>query len=233
MKLTNDEKLKADKIFNDNNNKIKTLPVELFLKLISSDYIQVLAPYWGPDDFVVIDIGTTSTDTIKGEIIRLTAVKFIDKEPHVFQTWVKPIKPLASENMDFFGIDDEWIENASDLNVAMKDFDNFIKGHLLVCYSLDKIIPLLQEKYNQYLQKDFDFRIESVIDLSKSLDELTQNQVNHIESYGVDDLMAFYNSPNRMPAKNKKWEAVCTSLAYAYMDMINEYRQITGDHSLD
>src|SRR5690554_3339194 len=86
--------------------------------------------------FTAFDFETTGLNSYSDEIIEIGAVKIKDgKIIDEFGTFVKPEKRIPAKITKLTGINNQMVDNAPGLSVALKDFRNFIGDTVLVAYN--------------------------------------------------------------------------------------------------
>ena len=97
------------------------------------------------NNFVVFDVETTGLDADTCEIIEIGAAKIENgKITEKFQTLIKPSKPISDLITNLTGIDNSMVEDAPNIEDAIKDFHYFCENTILVGYNVSFDIKFVQ-----------------------------------------------------------------------------------------
>lgn len=143
-------------------------------------------------DYTVIDIETTSLDSLAGEILEISAVKVINKK--VVDTFSKIIK--VNEKIGLFttnltGITNEMVlkegENLKDVLSAFSNFleDDIIIGHN-VNFDINFLYDSMEENLGEALTNDY-------IDTLR----LSRKVLPYLDHHRLDDLIDYFNLNKR------------------------------------
>lgn len=171
-------------------------------------------------NFTVIELETTGLDTESGEMIKLTAVKFIGESRITFDTWIKPKNIVHASIKNFIGYQDEWIDNAPYIETVIDDFDKFLDKDHLVAHNAEFVITFLQKAYKSYLKKDFDHKIDCIYKLAKDLSKRKNKKC-----YFIMDIINTYcpHIKDIPPLSAENLAFRCYALGDAYKAMLQEY----------
>ncbi|WP_290776305.1 3'-5' exonuclease [Anaerofustis sp.] len=131
-----------------------------------------------PIDYCVIDIETTGLDPNENEIIEIGAIKVRNKEIiSEYQTLVKPEKDTLSEKItDITGITSDMIKDKRTIKEVVPEFDDFIKGEILLGHNVNFDINFLYDNYerksNLHISNDY-------VDLLKISRKISPEFENH------------------------------------------------------
>lgn len=98
---------------------------------------------WGriPNEFVVFDLETTGLEASECNILEIGALRFI-KENYLasgkvdtFQAFVKQDGPIPTEIVNITSITDEMASAGDELDVALKDFLDFVGNRQVIAYN--------------------------------------------------------------------------------------------------
>lgn len=113
-----------------------------------------------PDEYVVLDIETTGLNAKFNEIIELSALRIkngtVEDE---FNSLVRPKGSISSYITQLTGITREMTLGAPDIKDAIKDFNEFCSGHIIlghnVRFDINFINNNLQKHYNIPFNNDY------------------------------------------------------------------------------
>ena len=163
-------------------DKIKVIyGVECYL--VNDSTSVVMGPGGGDFDgeFVVFDIETTGLRADREAITEIGAVKIRNREiVDRYQTFVNPEKPIPRNITELTGISDDMVANAPTIDIAIKDFYDFIGDATLVAHnaSFDTSFIKLAAKNNGL---EFGFTYIDTLELARCT-------VEGVKNYKLDTL---------------------------------------------
>ncbi len=138
---------------------------------------------------VFIDIETTGLDTLADEIIEIAAISVnANEEPEPWSTLVKIGKPIPVEITKLTQITDEMLEGGVEIQEALKQLSEIIKGKTVVCYNRKFDMLFLR---NAYSKADIEFPVGKAIDLLMT----ARKKVSGITNYKLGTLAEYYGIP--------------------------------------
>lgn len=97
--------------------------------------------------FVSINVETTGTNQHKHDIVRISAMKFIDFRPtELFETYVLPPELITSKQEELCGITNDLLRGAPTMSEIVPALWRFMNGFHLVGYRLEFDLKFLSEK---------------------------------------------------------------------------------------
>ena len=105
------------------------------------------------DEFVAFDCETTGLDPRKAEIVSIGAVKIIGNKiltSERFDVFVKPSKDMSEESIKIHHIRNCDVENAVDVETAIKAFAAFIGTRTLVGYYLEFDVAMIDKYLSRF-----------------------------------------------------------------------------------
>ena len=105
------------------------------------------------DEFVAFDCETTGLDPRKAEIVSIGAVKIIGNKiltSERFDVFVKPSKDMSEESIKIHHIRNCDVQNAVDVESAIKSFAKFIGTRTLVGYYLEFDVAMVDKYLNKF-----------------------------------------------------------------------------------
>ena len=167
------------------------------------------------NDYTVIDIETTSLDSISGKILEISALKvrnskIVDK----FSQIVNINERIGYFTMKLTGITNEIVETeGKDLIEVLESFISFLENDIIIGHNVNFDINFLydnlKENLNFYLTNDY-------IDTLR----LSRKVLPNLKSHKLDSLIDFYNLEIR-----DKHRALndCILTNKVYEELIKEY----------
>jgi DNA polymerase III subunit epsilon len=102
---------------------------------VSEAAIQALSTPWRELTFVGFDTETTGKYPVSAEICEIGAVKWRGgKVVDVFETLIRPTKPMGSEVIAIHGITNEMVEGAPRIHEKIGEFHDFVQGAIPVAH---------------------------------------------------------------------------------------------------
>lgn len=93
---------------------------------------------------IFLDFETTGLEVGKEAIIEIGALKIDeDGDEHLYQTFIKPPKPIDPRITKITGIDDDMVSQAPAIDVGIKELAAFIGGGKIVAHNADFDVPWL------------------------------------------------------------------------------------------
>lgn len=209
-------------------------PFDELNKMIPSVSVQAKNKVFRKGNFVVIGTCSTGPDIDNDEIYLLCGVKYFRAQPSKqFFSWVKPQKALAEDLKNYIDADEEWMAKTPSIDVALKKFDKFLDAHLLVCFDEDEDLVFLKEAYRKHLNKEFNYKVDPIIKIAKSLDNIRKADL--IVHYDYSWIMTMYCQYPDYPKEFKKDPATlyCFLLGDTYKSILNDYIEYTGSKSFE
>ena len=105
------------------------------------------------DEFVAFDCETTGLDPKKAEIVSIGAVKIVGNKvltSERFDVFVKPSKDMSEESIKIHHIRNCDVQNAVDVESAIKSFAKFIGTRTLVGYYLEFDVAMVDKYLNKF-----------------------------------------------------------------------------------
>lgn len=102
--------------------------------------MQAIGTKYLPDTFVVFDLETTGLNSETNEIIEIAAIKYIKGSNNhaTVQSLIKPKRKIPAKITEITGITNEMIaQDGQELEVALKEFVEFVNGHRLVSFNAE------------------------------------------------------------------------------------------------
>lgn len=136
--------IKCKKDFTDCSNKINKVDVKVTNSLykkrsltsmpeLKFSTIRKNSSYKDIVNFVVIDVETTGLRYQYDDIIEISAIKFIDREPVEFMSsLINPNESIPSDATTINNITDEMVKNSPKISNIIDSFSSFISGFNLV-----------------------------------------------------------------------------------------------------
>lgn len=139
-----------------------------------------------PDDYIIIDIETTDFDCFYGEIIEISAKKYIDhRYENEFTTLIKAENPIDQYITELTGITNEMLENKPSFADIAENFMNFIDGYILIGHNV---------------HFDINFLYDNLLDLGHILNNnlvdtlrLSKISVKDTKNHQLDTLCQLFN----------------------------------------
>lgn len=99
-----------------------------------------------PEDYVIIDIETTGLSLKNNEIIEIGAVKVCNNQiTSIFQSLIRPKKPINDYISNLTGITNEMVVDASSESEVLDSFISFAGGHILIGHNINFDINFLYD----------------------------------------------------------------------------------------
>lgn len=139
------------------------------------------------DDYVVVDIETTSLDDLNGEILEVSAIKIKDKqEIGQFSEIIKINNEVGFFTTRLTGITNEMVKKeGKELVDVLKSFREFIGDNVIVGHNVNFDINFLYdsmvENLGEYLSNDF-------VDTLR----LSRKALPQLKHHKLDDLIDYY-----------------------------------------
>lgn len=109
-----------------------------------------------PENYVVLDIETTGLSPQVNEIIELSALKIENGSiTQEFNSLVKPATKISPFISNLTGITDSLVANAPHIKDAIKDFNDFCDGQIILGHNVTFDINFITTKLHKYHQVEF------------------------------------------------------------------------------
>lgn len=144
------------------------------------------------DDYVVLDIETTSLDDFYGEILEISAIKVRNKkEVDYFSELIKVKKEVGFFTTKLTGITNEMVQKeGKELVEVLNNFKNFLGDDIIighnVNFDINFIYDSMQSNLNEYLSNDF-------VDTLR----ISRRALPQLEHHKLDDLIDYFNLVKR------------------------------------
>lgn len=138
------------------------------------------------ENYTVVDIETTSLDTVFGEILEISAIKVRNrKEVETFSEIIKVNHEIGSFTTNLTGITTKMVEEeGKDLTCALLDFKEFLGDDIIVGHNVNFDINFLydsmREQLGDYLANDY---IDTLRISRKVLKELGHHRLDDLIDY--------------------------------------------------
>ena len=109
-----------------------------------------------PNDYVVVDIETTGTNSKQDDIIEIAAIKYRDgKEVGRFSQLVATDKPLSGFIINLTGITSETLVGQPPIQEVIQEFSVFVGDDMLVGHNIASFDScFIAEAYTKYLNRE-------------------------------------------------------------------------------
>ncbi len=122
------------------------------------------------ETYIVFDTETTGLSAVYNTIIEIGAVKVKDGEIiDTFSMFVDPHEPLSSKITEITGITDDMLKGAPLLDIALRDFREFVGDGILVAHNARFDMGFLHMGYKQIGDKDLDSPVIDTVELARML----------------------------------------------------------------
>ncbi len=144
------------------------------------------------EDYVVVDIETTSLDDYYGEILEISAIKVrAKKEVKTFSKIIKVENEIGPFTTRLTGITNEMVEKeGKDLITVLQSFRRFIGKDIIVGHNVNFDVNFLydsiEENLGEYLSNDF-------VDTLR----LSRRLLPELEHHRLDDLIDYFHLKRR------------------------------------
>ena len=144
------------------------------------------------NDYTVIDIETTSLDSVSGEILEISAVKVRDKKVvDTFSKLIKVNEKIGSFTTHLTGITNEMVLNeGEDLIDVLTSFSNFLAGDIIIGHNVNFDINFLYDSMEENLGEVLTNDYIDTLRLSRKL-------LPNLSHHRLDDLIEYFNLNTR------------------------------------
>lgn len=143
-------------------------------------------------DYTVIDIETTSLDSVSGEILEISAVKVRDKKVvDTFSKLIKVNEKIGPFTTHLTGITNEMVLNeGEDLIDVLTSFSNFLAGDIIIGHNVNFDINFLYDSMEENLGEVLTNDYIDTLRLSRKL-------LPNLSHHRLDDLIEYFNLNTR------------------------------------
>ena len=143
-------------------------------------------------DYTVVDIETTSLDTVFGEILEISAIKVRNrKEVETFSEIIKVNHEIGSFTTNLTGITTKMVEEeGKDLTCALLDFKEFLGDDIIVGHNVNFDINFLYDSMREQLG---DYLANDYIDTLR----ISRKVLKGLEYHRLDDLIDYFGLKQR------------------------------------
>ena len=165
-------------------------------------------------EYVVFDTETTGLNPKEDEILSIGAVKIKDNKiltSQTFEVYIKNSKAISSKSIEIHGIRPCDLQNATDVEMAVKEFLAFIGSRPLVGYYLEFDVAMI----NKYIKPMLGITLPnemievSEIYFEKKITLIPQGNID----LRFDTILKNYDIPN-MGLHNAVNDAIMTAMIY-------------------
>ena len=165
-------------------------------------------------EYVVFDTETTGLNPKEDEILSIGAVKIKDNKiltSQTFEIYIKNSKEISSKSIEIHGIRPCDLENAKDVENAMKEFLSFVGSKPLIGYYLEFDVAMI----NKYIKPMLGITLPnemievSEIYFEKKITLIPQGNID----LRFDTILKNYDIPN-MGVHNAVNDAIMTAMIY-------------------
>jgi len=182
-------------------------------KLKNRDF-QFLFDESNDDEYIVFDTETTGLNPKEDEILSIGAVKIKGNRiltSQTFEVYIKNSKEISSKSIEIHGIRPCDLQNATDVESAIKEFLNYIGSRPLIGYYLEFDVAMI----NKYIKPILGITLPNkMIEVSEIYfeKEITLIPQGNID-LRFDTILKNYDIPN-MGVHNAVNDAIMTAMIY-------------------
>lgn len=169
------------------------------------------------DNYTVLDIETTSLDSLTGEIVEISAIRVRNKkEVEYFSQLIKTKEKLGYFTTNLTGITNEMVDKeGKDLLVVLNNFKEFLGDDIIVGHNvnfdINFIYDSMQRNLNEYLPNDY-------VDTLR----IARRVLPNLKHHKLDDLITYFNLTQRDEHRALN-DCVLTNQVYLKLgDMLNK-----------
>ena len=134
-------------------------------------------------EYTVFDIETTGLSYEKDEIIEIGAVRIKDgKITDTFDIFVKAKNKISDFTTKLTSITQEMVDSGDELEIALKKFDEFARGSVLVAHNAEFDCSFMRINYSR-VGLDFDYTYADTLPLAKALIKIKKYKLDYIVNY--------------------------------------------------